>query len=555
MAVARQPRPARPTMTVDGVGFSVYADGRAAWTCCCSTPWTIGHRAGCISIPLPTGQPPTGTSTCRDSIPASSTRSRRTHRGCRGRTRFDPTQVLLDPYGRAVATPPGYRRLAAGVPADAAIAMKSVVVDTSAYDWEGDRPLGRSWHETVIYEAHVRGFTRTPAPAAGARRGTYAGFIEKIPYLAGARASPPSSCCRSSRSTASPPRPALVNYWGYSPCRFFAPHLAYAQPTGPHGRGRRVPRPGQGAPPGRHRGHPRRRLQPHRRGRRTTARRSAFRGLDNDVYYILDAAAARTTTTPDCGNTLNATTRSCAGSSSTACATGSHEMHVDGFRFDLAPYCRGDGPASRWRSRRCSGRSSPTRSSPGPSSSPRPGTQPAFTRSAASSATRWAEWNGKFRDDVRYVRQGRSRTVPARWPAVRRQPRPLRPQAPRAAAERQLRHLPRRLHAQRPGLLQRKHNEANGEDNRDGDRRQPELELRRRGPDRRSGLEALRDRQVRNFLAITAVARRAHAADGRRGASGRRAATTTPIARTTRRAGSTGRRSSGRPNCVASRPP
>src|SRR5688572_20640585 len=97
--------------------------------------------------------------------------------------RFDPDKVLLDPYGLAVAMPSTYDREAASRPGDnAAVAMKSVVVDPSRYDWEGDRHPRRSHAETVIYEMHVRGFTRHPSSGVPPEtRGTYAGLIEKIP--------------------------------------------------------------------------------------------------------------------------------------------------------------------------------------------------------------------------------------------------------------------------------------------------------------------------------------------------------------------------------------
>ena len=62
--------------------------------------------------------------------------------------RFDATKLLLDPYGRGVAVPAGYRRLDAGVVDDMATTMKSVVTDTRLYDWEGDVPLNRPWRET-----------------------------------------------------------------------------------------------------------------------------------------------------------------------------------------------------------------------------------------------------------------------------------------------------------------------------------------------------------------------------------------------------------------------
>src|SRR3954447_15963739 len=99
--------------------------------------------------------------------------------------RFDPTKVLLDPYAREVVVPRGYTREAASAEGDnAATAMKGVVVDSTLYDWEDDTPPHLPSSRTIIYEMHVRGFTRHPSSAvAELVRGTYAGLIEKIPYL------------------------------------------------------------------------------------------------------------------------------------------------------------------------------------------------------------------------------------------------------------------------------------------------------------------------------------------------------------------------------------
>src|SRR5947209_8433577 len=75
--------------------------------------------------------------------------------------RFDPAKVLLDPYGRGVVVPQNYGREAARREGDnAATALKSVVVDPGAYDWEGDIPLCLPSARTIIYEMHVGGFTR-----------------------------------------------------------------------------------------------------------------------------------------------------------------------------------------------------------------------------------------------------------------------------------------------------------------------------------------------------------------------------------------------------------
>ena len=93
--------------------------------------------------------------------------------------------MLLDPYGHAVVEPDAYsRHLASQRGENDASAMKSVVVDPEIYDWEGDAPLRRPFATTVIYEMHVAGFTRHPSSGVAAElRGTYAGMIEKIPYL------------------------------------------------------------------------------------------------------------------------------------------------------------------------------------------------------------------------------------------------------------------------------------------------------------------------------------------------------------------------------------
>ncbi|OYW13000.1 MAG: glycogen debranching enzyme, partial [Planctomycetales bacterium 12-60-4] len=99
--------------------------------------------------------------------------------------RFDCTKVLLDPYGKGLVIPKNYSPEFARHPGDnTTTAMQNVVVDSSAYDWQGDSPLLHPSARTVIYEMHLRGFTRHPNSGVGEKtRGTYAGLIEKIPYL------------------------------------------------------------------------------------------------------------------------------------------------------------------------------------------------------------------------------------------------------------------------------------------------------------------------------------------------------------------------------------
>src|SRR5215831_16236620 len=135
--------------------------------------------------------------------------------------RFDPMKVVLDPYGRGVVVPRNYSRAAAAVEGDnAAVAMKSVVVDAAGYDWEGDTPLCRPASRTIIYEMHVRGFTRHPSSCvAESKRGTYAGLIEKIPYLKALGITAVELLPVFQYDAQDAPS-GHINYWGYAPISF-----------------------------------------------------------------------------------------------------------------------------------------------------------------------------------------------------------------------------------------------------------------------------------------------------------------------------------------------
>lgn len=98
--------------------------------------------------------------------------------------RFDSEKVLLDPYGKAVCSLRYRRQSAVESGNNEQTSLRSAVIDLNQYDWEDDVPLQTPFHKTVIYELHVGGFTRNPnSGLSAARRGTYAGVVEKIPYL------------------------------------------------------------------------------------------------------------------------------------------------------------------------------------------------------------------------------------------------------------------------------------------------------------------------------------------------------------------------------------
>ena len=159
--------------------------------------------------------------------------------------RFNPAKLLLDPYAKAIDGTVrwddavfGYR-VGAGPDADLALddrdsapfVPKSVVVDP-AFSWGDDRPPRTPWHQTVIYELHVKGFTARHPEVPRELRGTYAGLA-----LAGrdrapdpARRSPRSSCCPCTTSCADGSwcERGLTNYWGYNSIGFFAPDARYS---------------------------------------------------------------------------------------------------------------------------------------------------------------------------------------------------------------------------------------------------------------------------------------------------------------------------------------
>src|SRR5262245_53836925 len=249
---------------------------------------------------------------------------------------FDSAKVLLDPYGLGVVVPKNYSREAAQRESyNAATAMKSVVVDPGAYDWEGDVPLCRASARTIIYEMHVRGFTRHPNSGVGEKtRGTYAGLIEKIPYLQqlGITAV---ELLPVFQFDAQDCPPGKVNYWGYAPISFFAPHQAYSSrqdSLGPVDEFRDMVK------------------ALHKAGIEVildvvfnqTAERTekgptlSFRGIDNPTYYILEEGGSRYANYTGCGNTLNANHPIVRRLIVDSLRYWVAEMHVDGFRFDLA---------------------------------------------------------------------------------------------------------------------------------------------------------------------------------------------------------------------------
>ena len=331
-----------------------------------------------------------------------------------------------------MAVPDGYRRVAAGQTDPTAVPMKSVVIDPSLYDWEGDRPIDRPWRETIIYEAHLAGFTADPGSGVAAgRRGTYAGFIEKIPYLVDLGITAVELLPVFQFDALAAPA-GLVNYWGYQPVSFFAPHAGYASRPGPAAAVDEFRDLVKALHRAGHRGHPRRRLQPHRRGRRGRPDLLVPRPRQRRLLHPRRGRPGGYADYSGTGNTLNANGPIVRRLILDSLRYWVEEMHVDGFRFDLAAVLSRDedgeplaDPPILWEIE----------------------TDPvlAGTKLIAEAwdagglyqvgsfvGDRWVEWNGRFRDDVRAFVKGDPRDGAGAHAAVPRQPGHLRPQASRA---------------------------------------------------------------------------------------------------------------------------
>ncbi len=143
--------------------------------------------------------------------------------------RFDKDKVLLDPWARAVSDKLWERQAATGPGDNSRTSLRSMVVDDS-YDWEGVTPLTLASENSVIYELHVGGFTRHPSSGAS-KPGSFAGLIEKIPYLQSLGITHVELMPVMAFDEQDVPdftaSLGLSNYWGYSTHSFFSPHPGY----------------------------------------------------------------------------------------------------------------------------------------------------------------------------------------------------------------------------------------------------------------------------------------------------------------------------------------
>jgi isoamylase len=422
--------------------------------------------------------------------------------------RFDPTKILVDPYAKAIGG-----RDVWGVPSNREeLYPHRARIIADDFDWESDRLLEKPMEDLVIYEMHVRGFTRHPSSRVK-HPGTFAAIREKIPYLRalGVNCVELMPICEFDELQGGRPNPEaaelLMNYWGYSSVGFFAPKTGYAA-TGEMRDGTMVADELKTLV-----------KELHKSGIEVildvvfnhTAEGDAygptisFRGIDNQTYYML-SPDGRYLDFSGTGNTLNCNNPIVRAMVLDCLRYWVSEYHIDGFRFDLASILGRDPSGA-------------------PLSNPpllemlaydpilarckliaeawdagglyQVGTFPAYGR--------WAEWNGQYRDTLRRFLKGDAGQVAAMVQCVQGSPDLYARggRGPTASINFVTCHDGFTL----ADLVSYnvKHNRANGEGNRDGSDENFSWNCGWEGPTDDPAINALRQRQMKNAVAMLMV--------------------------------------------------
>ena len=419
--------------------------------------------------------------------------------------RYDPNKVLLDPYGKCVSAHNYSRTLASNPGDNVAACMKSVVADSRLYDWEGDMPLNRPFAETIIYEVHVAGFTgHVSSDVSPEKRGSYSGLVEKIPYLQDLGITAVELLPIFQFDPQDAPA-GLSNYWGYSPVSFFAPHIGYSSWSDPlkclqefkdmvkalHRAGIEVILDA---------------VYNHTTEGSTAGPTLCYRGFENGAYYTLDESSqARYADYTGCGNTLNANHSVVRRMILDSVHYWVSAMHVDGIRFDLASILSRDE----------SGR--PMANAPILSDLE---SDPVLSGTKLIAEAwdiqlyqvgnfargNWKEWNRKFRDHVRSFLKTDQGTLGGFANRILGSPDIYGHQ--RVDSEKSINFVTCHDGFTLNDLASynEKNNEANGEENRDGSDNNLSWNCGAEGVTQDSVIEEVRNRQVKNFLAVTLLA-------------------------------------------------
>ncbi len=438
--------------------------------------------------------------------------------------RFNFNRLLIDPFAAALAHPPAWDFAAAlgynpddpskdlaPAPTDNAATTPKCVYLNEPFDWDNCLPPRHPWAKTVIYELHVRGFTHQPESGV-AHPGTYQGLVEKIPYLKDLGVTAvelmpvlefnPGPIGRQNPLTGDP----LTNFWGYDPIVFCAPLAAYSSGGGQGEQCREFKSMVRAF---------------HAAGIEVfldvvfnhTAEANqldptlSFRGLDNSIYYTLPDDKRFYSDFTGTGNTIDANHPVVRDHILAVLRGWTIDMHIDGFRFDLAAVLGRDEHGSLL---------------PNAPLLERIAEDPilrevkiiaeAWDAAGAYevgsfSDRRWTEWNGRFRDDVRCFWRGDDGLLGPFASRLCGSSDVYRGsgKGPEASINFVTCHDGFTLHDL--VTYRDKHNEANGDNNGDGSNENFSANYGREGETDDPAIAAVRTRQIKNFLLTLAVSR------------------------------------------------
>ncbi len=438
--------------------------------------------------------------------------------------RYNFNKLLLDPFAMAISQrshwdfgaargddPAAHDPDRAPSPADDAGAMPKCVFIHEPFHWHDDLPPRRAWSETVIYETHVRGYT--VHPSAGVEHpGTYRGLMEKIPYLKALGVTAvelmPVHEFNEWQLPVSNPQTGepLRNYWGYDPVAFLAPKAAYSSAGG------------QGQQTLEFREMVRAFHQDgievildvvfnHTAEGNELGPTLSFRGIDNAIFYMLAPDPRHYLNFAGTGNTINANHPVVRDHILGALRHWVVEMHVDGFRFDLASILGRDGTGRLLASAPLLERIAEDPILRDVKIIAEAWDAAGAYEVGSFSERRWAEWNGRYRDDVRRFWRGDDGMRGLFASRISGSADIYAPsgKGPEASINFVTCHDGFTLNDLVSYRI--KHNEANGEDNRDGTDTNFSDHYGIEGESPDAEVEAVRTRQIRNFLMTLMISR------------------------------------------------
>lgn len=438
--------------------------------------------------------------------------------------RFNFNKLLLDPFATAISLLPDWdfgvaRGYDLSVPEgdlnyskiDDAGTMPKCVFTHEHFHWQDDRPLRHPWAKTVIYETHVRGFT-VHANSGVEHPGTYRGLMEKIPYLKALGVTAvelmPVHEFNEHEVPGINPQTGkpLRNYWGYDPVAFFAPKASYSSAGG---LGQQKLEFKEMVRALHHAG-----IEVildvvfnHTAEGNELGPTLCFRGIDNAIFYMLASDKSYYQDYTGTGNTINANHPVVRDHIMDALRYWVVEMHADGFRFDLASVLGRDGTGKLLAN-------APLLESIAEDPILRDVKIIAEAWDAAGayevgsfSERRWAEWNGRYRDDIRRFWRGDDGMLSLFASRIcgSADIYTKSGKGPEGSINFVTCHDGFTLN----DLVsyRDKHNEANGENNRDGTNENLSENYGVEGETTDAGIEALRKKQIKNFLLTLMISR------------------------------------------------